>query len=327
MTLTAPEHTAAAPQTPPAPEVPAREAYRDLLAQLMPGNERLVCLDSDTGLFNGVDFATATDRYLNLGIAEQNLMGVAAAMARDGRIPFVNTMAAFASSRAVEAVKLDIALNNLPVRIMATHAGLSAGHLGSTHHCLEDLAAMRLLPNLTVLVPADAAQVREMIHQTSRIAGPVYFRMGRHATPALPETAPPLSVGRAQKLRTGQDLLLVATGPHPVALALEAADDLDRHGITATVLNMHTIKPFDTPGLLAAAQGIRGVITIEEHWRSGGLGSLTAETLSGTIHPPQVTRIGVADHFVSGNGNQQHLLEQAGITKDAVLSAAWQFMR
>lgn len=327
MTLTAPEQKAAPPQAPAAPEPSAREAYRDLLVRLMADDEQLVCLDSDTGLFNGVDFGAAGERSLNLGIAEQNLMGVAAAMARDGRVPFVNTMAAFAGSRAVEAVKLDIALNNLPVRIMATHAGLSAGHLGSTHHCLEDLAAMRLLPHMTVLVPADAAQTREMIHQISRVPGPVYLRMGRHATPALPATAPPLRVGQAQKLRTGRELLLVATGPHPVTLALQAADDLALHGISATVLNMHTIKPFDTPALLAAAQGVRGVITIEEHWRSGGLGSLTAETLCGTTRPPQITRIGVADHFVSGNGNQQHLLQQAGITKDAVLSAAWQFLR
>lgn len=324
MTLTTPEKTTAeAAAAPAVPEQSAREAYRDLLAQLMVDDEQLVCLDSDTGLFNGVDFTTAAERYINLGIAEQNLMGAAAALARDGRVPFVNTMAAFASSRAIEAVKLDIALNNLPVRIVATHAGLSAGHLGSTHHCLEDLAVLRMLPNMTVLVPADAEQAREMVRQSTDIPGPVYIRLGRHATPALAEQ--PIRIGRAQKLREGNDILLVAAGPHPVALALQAAEELAAHGIAAGVLNMHTIKPFDAPALLAAADGIRGVVTIEEHWRAGGLGSLVAETLTAVPKPPQVQRIGVGDHFVSGNGNQQHLLAQAGITKDAVLGAVWQF--
>ncbi|MFF1656803.1 transketolase family protein [Streptomyces sp. NPDC058255] len=323
MTSATAERTAPAPRTPP--EQSAREAYRDLLAALLPDDEQLVCLDSDTGLFNGVDFGSAAERYINLGIAEQNLMGVAAALAREGRVPFVNTMAAFASSRAVEAVKLDIALNDLPVRIVATHAGLSAGHLGSTHHCLEDLAVMRLLPNMTVLVPADAAAAREMIRQCTDLPGPVYVRLGRHAGPTLPAGTQPPRIGRAQKLRDGRDVVLVAAGPHPVALALAAADDLARSGIAACVLNMHTIKPFDSAALLGAAHGARGVITVEEHWRAGGLGSLVAETLSGTTNPPRIHRIGVGDHFVSGNGDQQHLLGEAGITKEAVVAAARQF--
>ncbi|MFF8955183.1 transketolase family protein [Streptomyces sp. NPDC014894] len=324
MPVTAPERAEGPAPTAAEPEQPARIAYRDLLAALMPGDARLVCLDSDTGLFTGTDFGAAAERYINLGIAEQNLMGVAAAMARDGRIPFVNTMATFASSRAVEAVKLDIALNDVPVRIVATHAGLSAGHLGSTHHCLEDLAALRVLPNMTVLVPADAAQARELIRQSVDLPGPVYVRLGRHATPALAADGPPPVLGRAQLLRTGDDLLIVATGPYPVRLALDAAGELAERGVTASVLNVHTIKPFDAPALLSAAAGTRGIVTVEEHWRSGGLGSLVAETVSDSADPVRVRRIGVGDHFVSGNGDQRHLLEQAGVTKEAILAAAAQ---
>lgn len=319
MTVTAPEKATAPLST--------REAYRDLLAQLLPEQHRLVCLDSDTGLFTGVDFGIAADRYINLGIAEQNLMGVAAALARDGLVPFVNTMATFASSRAVEAVKLDIAMNNLPVRIAATHAGLAAGRLGSTHHCLEDLAVLRMLPNMTVLVPADAPSAQEMIRQSAGIPGPVYLRLGRNATPVLPDNAPPLRVGQAQTLRAGGDVVLVAAGPHPVLMALEAADELAGHGIDATVLNMHSIKPFDSPALLAAAQDACGVVTVEEHWRSGGLGSLVAEELTGTANPKRVRRIGVDDRFVPGAGDQQHLLAHTGITREAVVDAARSLFR
>lgn len=311
------------PQAPAAESV--RDAYRDQLAQLLPQEEKWVCLDSDTGLFNGIDFGSAAARYINLGIAEQNLMGTAAALARDGWIPFVNTMATFASSRAVEAVKLDIAMNDLPVRIVATHAGLAAGHLGSTHHCLEDLAVLRILPNMTVLEPADAHSARELIRQSSDIPGPVYIRVGRHATPLLPAPTAPVRLGQAQTLRDGGDVVLVACGPHPVLMALEAADELAAHDISATVLNMHTVKPFDSPALLAAAHSTRGVVTIEEHWRSGGLGALVAEVLTGTTRPPGIRRIGVDDHFVPGNGNQQHLLAEAGITSNAVVDAARQF--
>ncbi len=327
MTATAPQQTAVAA----APEAPSpratRDAYRDLMAQLLAREEKWVCLDSDTGLFNGVDFEDAARRYVNLGIAEQNLMGAAAGLARDGWVPFVNTMATFASSRAVESVKIDIALNNLPVRIVATHAGLAAGHLGSTHHCLEDLAVMRLLPNMTVLVPADAASTEELIRQSAAIPGPVYVRLGRKATAPVPETEAPVRLGHAQVLAEGGDVVLVACGPHPVLMALEAAGELAAHGIGATVLNMHTIKPFDSRTLLAAAHGARGVVTVEEHWRSGGLGSLVAETLADSDRPLGVRRIGVDDRFVSGNGNQDYLLDQAGITPGAVVDAARRFFR
>lgn len=296
-----------------------REAYRDLIPVLMAADERLVCLDSDTGLFNGVDFGVAAGRYVNLGIAEQNLMGVAAGLAGSGRVPFVNTMATFASTRALEAVKIDIALAGLPVRIMATHDGLAAGHLGPTHHSLEDLAIMRLLPNMTVLAPADAAATEELLRQCADLPGPVYMRLGRKATPNLPPDAEPVRLGRAQVLRRGTDVTLAACGPLPVHLALDAADELGRAGISATVLNFHTVKPLDTDALDA----VETIVTVEEHWRTGGFGSAVAEALAERVGT-RVLRVGVPDAFVLGAGGQQDMLERSGVTAAAIVARAWE---
>ncbi|MEU6877992.1 transketolase C-terminal domain-containing protein [Streptomyces sp. NPDC046712] len=304
----------------PAPPRAAREVYRDTVAELLPGEPRLVVLDSDTGLFGGVDFGSAADRYLNLGIAEHTLMGTAAGLAREGRIPLVNTMAAFASSRAVEAVKIDIAMGNLPVLIAATHSGVSAGHLGPTHHALEDLAVMRALPHMTVVVPGDAAGTGELLRQALSLGGPVYFRLGRGATPDLP-AGPPLRLGKAQQLRHGTDITLATCGPYPTLAALEAADLLESEGITANVLHLHTVKPLDTPALLSSL-GVRDtVITVEEHWSSGGFGSAVAEALS-AVRPVRVHRMALPDEFVPVAGSQRYLLERGGVSARAIADRA-----
>ncbi|MCP3755562.1 transketolase family protein [Streptomyces sp. TBY4] len=296
-----------------------REAYRDSLLPLLQRHPELICLDSDTGLFNAEYAATAGDQYLNLGIAEHNLMGIAAGMAACGRIPFVNTMAAFATSRALEAIKIDIAYNKLPVRIMGTHGGLAAGHLGPTHQALEDLAVMRVLPNMTVVVPADAAATEAFVEQSLNLAGPLYVRLGRKPTPALPEAPPPV-IGKAQTLREGGDVVLVACGPYPVLACIEAAEVLAGHGIEATVLNMHTLRPFDTQTLVAAARPASLVVTLEEHWRSGGLGGAVAETLAEEA-PTRVLRLGMPDQFVDEVGNQEHLVAHYDLTSERVVRA------
>jgi transketolase len=299
----------------------SREAYRDLLAALLPADDRLVCLDSDTGLFTGVDFGAAAARYVNLGIAEQNLMGVAAGLAACGRIPFVNTMATFATTRALEAVKIDIAMNNLPVRIVATHGGLSAGHLGPTHHSLEDVAIMRLLPNATVLVPADAPAAESLIRQSLDLPGPVYVRLGRAATPELPAGAAAPRIGRAQVLRRGPDITLAACGPYPVLLALAAAGELAGLGVGATVLNLHTVKPLDVAAVVAAATTTRAIVAVDEHWPAGGLGSAVAEVVA-ELAPTRVLRVSVPDVFVAGTGGQRRLLDRTGVTTAAVVARA-----
>ncbi|MBO2445650.1 hypothetical protein J4573_00960 [Actinomadura barringtoniae] len=310
----------------------AREAYRDLLPGLMLADDRLYCLDSDTGLFERDAFAAVPDRYLNLGIAEHNLMGTAAGLAASGKMPYVSTMATFATTRALEAVKIDVAYNELPVRIVATHGGLAAGHLGPTHHSLEDLAIMRVLPGFTVVVPGDARQAEEAVRQSVALPGPAYIRLGRSATPDLdgfvqPGAAAgvagvrPFEIGKAQWLRHGGDVAFIACGPHPVLAALRAADRLAEHGVRAAVLNLHTLLPLDVDAIVTAAAGTAGVVTIEEHWRAGGLGGAVAETLAEHA-PARVSRIGMPATFSERVGGQDELLSRYGITSDAALGAA-----
>ncbi|MFI8962674.1 transketolase family protein [Streptomyces sp. NPDC053493] len=294
-----------------------REAYRDTLLPLLGRHPELMCLDSDTGLFSADHAGTAGEQYLNLGIAEHNLMGIAAGMAACGRVPYVNTMAAFATSRALEPIKIDIAYNRLPVRIMATHGGLAAGHLGPTHQALEDLAVMRVLPNMTVVVPADAAATEAFVEQSVALPGPLYVRLGRKPTPALPEAPPPV-IGKAQTLRQGGDVVLACCGPYPVLASLAAADELAAHGIEATVLNLHTLRPFDTEALVAAARPASLVVTVEEHWRSGGLGGAVTEALAEEA-PTRVLRVGMPDRFVDTVGNQEHLVHHYDLTAERVV--------
>jgi transketolase len=299
--------------------IAARDAYRDLLVKLMADDPRIFCLDSDTGLFVGVDFGPAADRYLNLGIAEHNLMGTAAGLAASGKIPFVNTMATFATTRALETLKIDIAYNALPVRIVATHGGLSAGHLGPTHHALEDLAIVRVLPNITVVTPADASATEDAVCQCLDRPGPVYLRLGRKATPPL--DAGPIEVGRAQRLRDGSDLVIYACGPHPVLAAMEAAGSLASRGVEAAVLNVHTLKPLDVAAIVAAARRVPVAITVEEHWRVGGLGGAVAETLA-EHSPTRLARIGMPDVFADVAGDHEHLLGRYGITGEKIVAGA-----
>jgi transketolase len=294
-----------------------REAYRDRLLPLLQRHPELMCLDSDTGLFNAEYAEAAGEQYLNLGIAEHNLMGMAAGMAACGRVPFVNTMAAFATSRALEAIKIDIAYNRLPVRIMATHGGLAAGHLGPTHQALEDLAVMRVLPGMTVVVPADAAATEAFVEQSLDLPGPLYVRLGRKPTPDLPAAPPPV-IGKAQTLRQGGDVVLASCGPYPVLACLAAADVLAGQGIEATVLNMHTLRPLDTHTLVAAARPAPLVVTLEEHWRGGGLGGAVAEALAEAA-PTRVLRLGMPDQFVDTVGNQEHLVGHYDLTAERVV--------
>jgi transketolase len=294
-----------------------REAYRDRLLPLLHRHPELICLDTDTGLFGAEHAAAAGEQYLNLGIAEHNLMGIAAGLAACGRIPFVNTMATFAASRALEAIKIDIAYNLLPVRIMATHGGLAAGNLGPTHQALEDLAVLRVLPGMTVVVPADGAATEAFVEQSLGLAGPLYVRLGRKPTPPLPASPPPI-IGRAQVLRQGGDAVLACCGPYPVLACLAAADVLAAGGIEATVLNMHTLRPLDTGALVAAARPAAVVVTVEEHWRSGGLGGAVAEALAEAA-PTRVLRLGMPDRFVDVVGNQEHLLTHYDLTAQRVV--------
>lgn len=324
MTTTIPEPRSRQDQqdTPADKPRSSREVYRDWLVATMQVRPDVVCLDSDTGLFPAESIDSMGAGYANLGIAEQNLVGAAAGLALSGKTPYVNTMSAFAGTRAVEFIKVDLCLNRVRVRIAATHSGLSAGHLGPTHHALEDLAVLRALPHLTVVVPSDEESVSALVEQSVDVDGPVYLRLGRNATPPVERPAGAVTrLGRASLLRQGADVLVVAAGGLPVVHALAAADRLAESGVHAGVLEMHTLKPFDVEGLLTAASAASCVVTVEEHWAAGGLGSACAEVLA-EHQPTVVRRVAVGDHFVVSAGSHGHLTSRAGLDAPAIVEAA-----
>lgn len=290
-----------------------RETYRRTLLELARQDARLYCLDSDMGGLETLFQDQLPRQYIDFGIAEANMMSVAAAFAKMNKIPFVNTMAAFAAFRAYEQVKIDIAYNNLPVRIVATHGGLSASYLGPTHHAQQDFAAMRALPNMTVMTPADAVETVKMIESAVDLAGPVYIRLGRNRTDLVYHADYEFTVGRAVELRPGNDVTIVASGAHPVLAALGAHDELAALGVGARVLNLHTLKPVDEEALVRAARETRGIVAVEDHSIVGGLGSAVAEVLAEQA-PTPLRRVGTADEFCNRVGDHRQLVESYGIS-------------
>jgi len=313
---------------PPAPPDSDRAAYRVALLELARRDPRIWCLDSDMGGLEKQFEAELPDQYVDVGIAEANLMSMAAAVASTGLLPFANTMAAFASARALEQVKVDIAYHALPVRIVATHSGFSAAHIGPTHHAQQDLAVMRSMPNLTVLTPADVGETIRMVEAVAYLPGPVYLRLGRNPVPPVyPEdTDPGFTVGKAVELRAGDDVTIAAAGAVPVHCALSAADTLAERGFRARVLNLHTIKPLDVPALVAAAKQTAGLVTVEDHSVLGGLGGAVAETLAEHC-PAPVRRVGIADAFCPRPGTHAEQLAASGVSAEHVVTAAMAVLR
>ncbi|WP_409493609.1 transketolase family protein [Amycolatopsis sp. cmx-11-12] len=301
--------------------VSTREIYRSTLAELAEKDPRVFCVDSDMGGLETGFGAQFPERYVNVGIAEANLMGVSAGMASMGLRPYANTISTFAACRACEQLKVDVAGNNLPVRVVVTHAGFSAGHYGPTHHALEDIAIARTLPNMTVVVPADAVETEAAVWATSELPGPLFLRLGRAATPLVHDKPAEFVLGKAARLRDGDDLTIVATGPFPVVMALRAHEVLAAEGINARVLNMHTVKPIDREALIAAATETGAVVTVEDHVSSGGMGGAVCEVLAETV-PCPVRRIGVPDGFFDMVGGEEELLVATGVSTDSIVAAA-----
>ncbi|WP_340384790.1 transketolase C-terminal domain-containing protein [Streptomyces sp. SS7] len=303
------------------PALSPREVYRDALLALAAEDERVICLDSDTGGLGESFGRRFPDRYVDVGIAEANLFGVAAGLAARGLRPYVHTMAAFASLRAGEQLKLDIVGNRLPVRVIATHAGLSATHFGPTHYALEDLAVARALQDLTVVVPADAAEIGPALRALHRLPGPAYVRLGRSPTPPVVPRPPEFRLGRAVPLRAGTDVTVLALGPLPVLLALRAAGQLADEGVSCRVLQIHTLCPLDAETVREAARSTRGVVTVEEHRPSGGLGDAVAETLGCHRPVPQV-RVAVRGPVGTVVRTHEDALAEAGLSAAAIREAA-----
>ena len=281
-----------------ADKIATRDSYGNALAEL--GNEKkdLVVLDADlagatkTGTFKKAH----PDRFIDCGIAESNMAGIAAGLSTCGKVPFMSSFAMFAAGRAYEQVRNSIGYPHLNVKIGATHAGISVGEDGATHQCLEDLALMREIPGMVVINPSDDVEAKAAVKAAYEHVGPVYLRFGRLAVPVINDNADyHFEIGKGILLREGTDVTILATGLE-VSYALEAAENLAKTGISAEVINIHTIKPLDEEIILKSAEKTGKVVTVEEHSIIGGLGSAVAEVLSEKL-PTKLLRIGVEDRF------------------------------
>ena len=279
-------------------KVATRESYGKALAELGNEFENLVVLDADlagatkTGIFK----KAFPDRFIDCGIAECDMMGIAAGMATCGAIPFASTFAMFAAGRAFEIVRNSIGYPHLNVKIGATHAGISVGEDGASHQCNEDIALMRTIPGMTIINPSDDVEARAAVRAAVETEGPFYLRFGRFAVPVINDRPDyKFEIGKGVLLREGTDVTIVATGLC-VAAALDAADMLSKDGISAEVINIHTIKPLDKELITASAKKTGKVVTAEEHSIIGGLGGAVCEALCESA-PTPVLRIGVKDVF------------------------------
>lgn len=306
-------------------KIATRASYGEALVELGKEHDDVVVLDADlaaatkTGTFK----KAFPDRFFDCGIAESNLMGVAAGIATTGMVPFASTFAMFAAGRAFEQVRNSIGYPHLNVKIGATHAGISVGEDGATHQCNEDIALMRTIPGMTIICPADDVEAKAAVKAAYEMDGPVYLRFGRLAVPVINDTPDyKFEIGKGVTLREGKDVTIVATGLC-VNSALEAAELLAKDGIEAKVINIHTIKPLDEELIVTAAKETGKVVTVEEHSVIGGLGGAVCEVL-GEKAPVPVKRIGVNDVF-GESGPAVKLIEKYGLDGNGVYSSAKAF--
>jgi transketolase len=296
-----------------AEKIATREAYGKALAELGEKYD-FVVLDADLSAATktGVFKKKYPERFFNCGIAEGNMVSVAAGLAAAGKIPFVSSFAMFAAGRAFEQVRNSVGYPHLNVKIGATHAGITVGEDGATHQCNEDIALMRTIPGMTVINPADAVEARAAVEAAIQHVGPVYMRFGRYAVPVINDTPDyKFEIGKGVTMTDGSDVTIVATGLM-VSMALEAAEALKAEGINARVINIHTIKPLDTELILKAAKETGVIVTAEEHSIIGGLGSAVADAVCEGC-PVPVLRLGVNDTF-GRSGTVPALLEMYGLT-------------
>ena len=301
-----------------------RVAFAETMIELARVDPRIVAVCNDSvGSSNMGGFQKEfPDRLINVGIAEQNMVGVAAGLANAGLVPFVCCAAPFLTGRALEQIKADVAYNNYGVVLCGQSPGMSYGELGPTHHSIEDFSWMRALTDITILNPADAKQTRDAVRWAAQADRPIYMRVGRFKVPAVTPEDAAFEPGRALVLRDGHDVTLIATGVL-VSRALDAADRLARQGVSARVLNMMTIAPLDEAAVLSAARETRGIVTAEEAIVTGGLGSAVAETVV-RHHPIRMRILGVP-HFAP-TGSAAFLLDHFGLNADGLAAAALELM-
>ena len=308
-------------------KIATRETYGKTLVELGAEMPNLVVLDADlagatkTGVFK----KAYPDRHIDCGIAEGNMMSIAAGLAAAGMVPFASTFAMFAAGRAYEIVRNSIAHTKANVKVCATHGGITVGEDGATHQTFEDIALMRVLPDMKVIVPADAVSTKILMKQEFDTDGPAYFRLGRSGVPEIyiegSDAASQLKVGKAYEIMEGNDVAIIANGIM-VAAAMEAAMELRERGVKARVIDMHTVKPIDEDAIIRAAEECGHIVTAEEHSVIGGLGSAVAEVTAQKC-PCRITMVGQHDCF-GESGKPAELLKKYGMTAEDIVKAALQ---
>jgi transketolase len=302
-------------------QVPTRNGYGEGLVELGEKNPNVVVLTGDLMESTRVlDFAKKyPERFIECGVAEQNMTGIAAGLAAAGKIPFISSYAVFSPGRSWDQVRVSVAYSNLNVKIAGAHTGVSVGPDGATHQALEDIAIMRCLPNMTVVVPCDSVETKKCTLAAANRPGPVYFRFAREKTPVVTSEDAPFEIGRAEILmEVGQDIAIVACGPL-VYQAMVAARELEGEGLKVTVVNNHTVKPMDEATVTKVAQTCGAVVTVEEHQVMGGMGSAVAEVLARNW-PVPIEYVGMRDTF-GESGEPGELLEKYGMSVGAIKDA------
>jgi transketolase len=297
-----------------------RDVYGKTLVELGKRIRDIVVLDADlSGSTRTSLFAKEfPDRFFNFGVAEQNMMATAAGLASCGKVVFASTFAMFATGRAWDQVRNSICYGDLDVKIVATHAGITVGPDGASHQALEDIAILRAIPNMKIIVPCDGPQTREAVITAFETKGPFYIRLGRSKVPTIDEK-PAFKLGKGQVLKEGSDVTIIACGIM-VQEALKACEELKKMKISAQVINMPTIKPLDEGLLIEAARTTKGFVVCEEHSVIGGLASAIAETIS-EVHPTKILRIGVKNRF-GQSGDEKDLLREYQLTSTDIIAAA-----
>lgn len=305
--------------------IPTREGYGDALVELGKNRKIMVLCADLTGSTKVDKFAKKYPlQFVEIGVAEQNLVTVAAGLAAVGKIPFVSSYAMFCPGRCWEQIRTTICYNDTNVKVIGAHAGISVGPDGATHQALEDIAIMRTLPNMIVVVPADYEQTLKATKAVAKFKGPVYMRFAREKTEQMTTKVTPFKIGKAQVFKDGKDVALIGAGP-VVYECLKAAEMLEEKGVSATVINCHTIKPLDGKTILKAAKKCNAVVTVEEHQINGGLGGAVSEFLSEN-YPVKMKRVGMKDRF-GESGEPEELLKVFGFSAENVYKEAMKLVR
>lgn len=303
-----------------------RDGYGQALLQLVAEDDRVMVLDADVAKSTRTVWIRDKypERFLDMGIAEQDMAGTAAGLALGGMIPFASTYGVFLAGRAWDQIRTTICYNKLNVKLAGAHAGISVGPDGATHQALEDVAIMRVLPEMTVVVPCDAEETRKATLAIAKVNGPCFIRFGREAVPVVTDEHSPFEIGKANVMLEGEDVAIFANGAM-VYEALEAAKILAQEGIQAMVVNLHTIKPLDEVCIVKAAEKTRCVVTAEEHQKAGGMGSAVAECLA-AYYPVPVEMTAVNDSF-GESGQPQELMDKYGLNADNIADKARKAVR